>query len=68
MAKRKNKETEYRAAVEAVADAAAKAEGARRRHEEGWRTLLRDKADAEKELQDALTHLVELRKERDGKS
>jgi tryptophanyl-tRNA synthetase len=68
MAKRKNKEAEYRAAVEAVADAAERVEEARRKFDEGWRALGQKKSDAEKAMREALDSLQRKREERNGKS
>ena len=57
MAKRKSKKDEYQAAVEAVAEAARKAESARQNFEDGWKQLTKDKSDADKELREALDKL-----------
>jgi hypothetical protein len=57
MAKRKSKKDEYQAAVEAVAEAARRAEGARQKFDEGWKRPSKAKSDADKELREALDNL-----------
>ncbi len=57
MAKRKSKKAEYQAAVEAVVEAARKAESARLKFEDGWKQLTKEKRDADQALREALDNL-----------
>ncbi len=63
MAKRKSKKDEDAAAVEAVAEAAQRVEDARRKLDEGWKLLAKNKSDAEQALREALADLQRVRKE-----
>lgn len=47
MAKRKSKKEEDTAAVEAVAEAALRVEAARRKLDEGWKSLSQEKSAAD---------------------
>jgi hypothetical protein len=67
MAKRKSKKSEYESAVRAVADAAQRAEDARRKFDEVWKTLGREKSDADLALREALEGLRLVSEGRNGK-
>lgn len=62
MAKRKSKKDEYQAAVEAVVEAARRAESARQEFDEGWKRISKDKSDADKALREALDKLESISK------
>lgn len=61
MTKRKSKKDEYQAAVEAVAEAAQRADAARQKFDEGWKALSQEKSDADKALREALANLQRVR-------
>jgi hypothetical protein len=61
VARRKSKGGEYQAAVEAVAEAAQKADVARQRFEDGWKLLSQEKIEADKALREALDNLQRIR-------
>ena len=61
MAKRKSQKTEQKAAAERVAEAALRAEEARRKLDEGWRRLTKEKSEAEAALREALAEWQRLR-------
>lgn len=68
MPKRKSKKDEYQAAVEAVVEAARRAESARQKFDEGWKQLTKEKSDADKALREALDNLEQISKGRKGNS
>ncbi len=68
MAKRKSKKDEYQAAVEAVVEAARRAESASQKFDEGWKRLSKDKSDADKALREALDNLQYISEGRKGNS
>ncbi len=68
MAKRKSKKDEYQAAVEAVVEAARRAESASQKFDEGWKRLSKDKSDADKALREALDNLQYINEGRKGNS
>jgi 5'-deoxynucleotidase YfbR-like HD superfamily hydrolase len=68
MTKLKSKKDEYQAAVEAVVEAAQRAEIARQKFDEGWKQLTKDKSDADKALREALDNLEQISKGRKGNS
>ncbi len=57
MTKHKSKKDGYQAAVEAVAEAARRAEAARQKFDEGWKALSQEKSAADKALREALDKL-----------